>query len=81
MVSQKIIRIALLTAFSGLVLKAILKGIGLPESIVVLGLLGFEGFLQYMAAKQVLIANNDVMNKLSSLESKVSALHITRRIS
>lgn len=51
-------------------LRAAILGVGIADALIVLGCLGLEGFSMYLESKKAKALDPQLMERLSSLESK-----------
>lgn len=62
--------------FSAFLIKLAIKGSNLPESLIVLGFLGLFGYREYLANKTAPDVNKQVLEELSKVKDRMSALSI-----
>lgn len=56
------------------VIKLVVKGTNLPESLIVLGFLALFGFRDYLANKNAPDVNKQVLEELAKVKDRVSSL-------
>ncbi len=67
--------------FTALSVKALVLGIGLPEALAMIALVGLEGYVKYLNSKKVQEITDADKARLTAIEGKIALWTTTRRMS
>lgn len=68
-----------LLAFIGIVLRSIAIGVGFPEAMIILGLLGYEVYSKILSLKPVIDDSEQVKEKIKAIESKLAIFGLMKK--